>query len=73
MITVDARPDKEEVQQVIRDRLGLPPYHPPQQQGARRPLTPMRVLVAPDSFKGTIGAAEAAAALARGVARGPAR
>jgi adenylate kinase len=32
VITVDARPDKEEVQQVIRTRLGLPPYHPPQQQ-----------------------------------------
>ena len=34
VITVDARPDKEEVQQVIRTRLGLPPYHPPQQQEA---------------------------------------
>jgi adenylate kinase len=32
VITVDARPEKEEVQQVIRTRLGLPPYHPPQQQ-----------------------------------------
>ncbi|HEY7012025.1 MAG TPA: nucleoside monophosphate kinase [Streptosporangiaceae bacterium] len=34
VVTVDARPDKEEVQQVIRTRLGLPPYHPPQQQEA---------------------------------------
>jgi adenylate kinase len=34
VITVDARPEKEEVQQVIRTRLGLPPYHPPQQQEA---------------------------------------
>jgi adenylate kinase len=34
VITVDARPDKEEVQQVIRTRLGLPPYHAPQQQEA---------------------------------------
>jgi adenylate kinase len=34
VITVDARPDKEEVQQIIRTRLGLPPYHPPQQQEA---------------------------------------
>ncbi len=34
VITVDARPDKDEVQQVIRTRLGLPPYHPPQQQEA---------------------------------------
>jgi adenylate kinase len=34
VITVDARPDREEVQQVIRTRLGLPPYQPPQQQEA---------------------------------------
>ena len=34
VITVDARPDREEVQQVIRTRLGLPPYHPPQQEEA---------------------------------------
>jgi adenylate kinase len=32
VITVDARPDKEEIQQVIRTRLGLPPYHPAQQE-----------------------------------------
>jgi adenylate kinase len=34
VVTVDARPDKDEIQQVIRTRLGLPPYHPPQQQEA---------------------------------------
>jgi len=32
VVTVDARGDKEEVQQVIRTRLGLPPYPPAQQE-----------------------------------------
>ncbi len=32
VVTVDARGDKEEVQQVIRTRLGLPPHHPAQQE-----------------------------------------
>ncbi len=32
VVTVDARGDKEEVQQVIRTRLGLPPHHPVQQE-----------------------------------------
>jgi adenylate kinase len=31
VVTIDARPSKEEVQQAIRTRLGLPPYHPAQQ------------------------------------------
>jgi adenylate kinase len=31
VITVDARPDPERVQQTIRTRLGLPPYRPAQQ------------------------------------------
>jgi adenylate kinase len=31
VITVDARPAPEQIQQVIRTRLGLPPYHPAQQ------------------------------------------
>jgi adenylate kinase len=31
VVTVDARPDPERVQQEIRSRLGLPPYHPAQQ------------------------------------------
>ncbi len=30
MITVDARPDPEQIQQTIRSRLGLPPYRPAQ-------------------------------------------
>src|ERR1039457_6537152 len=29
VVTADARPPKEIVQQAIRDQLGLPPYHPP--------------------------------------------
>src|SRR5208282_6531380 len=41
-----------------------PAAPPPGPAGGR--LTPMRVVVAPDSFKGSIGAAEAAAALAEG-------
>jgi adenylate kinase len=32
VVTIDARPGKEEVQQAIRTRLGLPPYHPAQQE-----------------------------------------
>ena len=31
VVTVDTRPPKEQVQQTIRARLGLPAYHPPQQ------------------------------------------
>jgi adenylate kinase len=31
VVTVDARPSKEEVQQEIRERLHLPPYKPPDQ------------------------------------------
>jgi adenylate kinase len=31
VVTVDARPAPEQVQQTIRTRLGLPPYHPAQQ------------------------------------------
>jgi adenylate kinase len=31
VITVDARPDRESIQQAIRDRLGLPPHIPAQQ------------------------------------------
>jgi len=31
VVTVDARPGKEEIQQAIRERLGLPPYQPPPQ------------------------------------------
>jgi adenylate kinase len=31
VITVDARPAPEQIQQTIRTRLGLPPYHPVQQ------------------------------------------
>jgi adenylate kinase len=30
VITVDARPDPEQIQQTIRGRLGLPPHHPAQ-------------------------------------------
>src|SRR5216683_7761264 len=33
---------------------------------SRRPADPVRIVVAPDSFKGSIGAAEAATALAEG-------
>jgi adenylate kinase len=29
VVTIDARPSKEAVQQAIRERLGLPPYQPP--------------------------------------------
>jgi adenylate kinase len=32
VVTVDARPGKDEVQQAIRTRLGLPPYHPARQE-----------------------------------------
>jgi adenylate kinase len=31
VVTIDARPPKEQVQQAVRARLGLPAYHPPQQ------------------------------------------
>jgi adenylate kinase len=31
VVTIDARPDKEQVQQAIRGRLGLPPHRPAQQ------------------------------------------
>jgi adenylate kinase len=31
VLTIDARPDKEQVQQAIRARLGLPPHRPAQQ------------------------------------------
>ncbi len=31
VVTVDARPAREQIQQAIRARLGLPPYHPAQQ------------------------------------------
>jgi adenylate kinase len=34
VVTVDARPGKEQVQQEIRARLDLPPYHPVQQAAA---------------------------------------
>ncbi len=34
VITVDARPDREDVQQTIRNRLGLPPYVASQQPAA---------------------------------------
>ena len=64
VVTVDTRPDKEIVQQEIRTALGLPPYVP--RVGERAPASSDAVLVAPDSFKGTIGAADAAAALAAG-------
>ncbi len=37
VITIDARPDKEQVQQEIRKKLGLPPYQPP---GPGGPLQP---------------------------------
>jgi adenylate kinase len=31
VVAVDTRPPKEQVQQIIRARLGLPAYQPPQQ------------------------------------------
>jgi adenylate kinase len=31
VVTIDARPSKEQVQQAIRERLGLPPYQPQRQ------------------------------------------
>jgi adenylate kinase len=31
VVTIDARGDREQIQQAIRARLGLPPYHPAQQ------------------------------------------
>jgi adenylate kinase len=34
VLTVDARPAKEAVQQAIRDQLGLPPHHPRAAEGA---------------------------------------
>jgi adenylate kinase len=37
VVTVDARPGKEEVQQEIRDRLHLPPYKPPASGSALGP------------------------------------
>jgi adenylate kinase len=36
VVTVDARPSKDAVQQAIRDRLGLPPHHPRTEAGARQ-------------------------------------
>ena len=31
VVTIDSRPPKEQVQQTIRTRLGLPAYHPARQ------------------------------------------
>ena len=49
VVTIDARPDKEEVQRAIRDGAESAPV-----PGLAR----MRVVAAPDSFKGSIGAAQ---------------
>jgi adenylate kinase len=38
VVTVDARPDPEMVQQAIRDRLGLPPYIPGQHPEPDQPI-----------------------------------
>jgi adenylate kinase len=38
VVTVDARPDREEIQQAIRKRLGLPPYVPGQQTEPDQPI-----------------------------------
>ena len=62
VVTIDATQDPDEVQQAIREALGLPAYYPDR---ASAGLT-VRVVIAPDSFKGSIGAAGAAAALASG-------
>jgi adenylate kinase len=37
VVTIDARPSKEEVQQAVRDALGLPPYKPANDQQAAEP------------------------------------
>jgi len=33
VVTVDARPQRAEIQQEIRKQLDLPPYQPPQRDG----------------------------------------
>jgi adenylate kinase len=37
VVTVDARPGKDAVQQAIRDQLGLPPHHPRAEAGGKQP------------------------------------
>jgi hypothetical protein len=53
VITVDSRPPREQVQQAIRDKLGLPPSRlaaASSQVGARwRALAPIPILIASDS------------------------
>ena len=35
VLAIDATKDRDEVQQAIRDALGLPPYHPDHEGAAR--------------------------------------
>ena len=50
VVTVDARPDKEQVQQAIRERVSACPRT--SRRHSRRPAEPMRVVVAPGLVQG---------------------